>query len=244
MSNTRVNVLVPIDVLGGEMIPESVIELLSGMDVTLLGYHVLPEQTATEQAHDQFHEKVAAELAEYEARFESHGGTVQSRSVFTHDKADTIERVAVEERTGTVLLLNPAPTIERVLVPIRGAVNVDRLAGVTAALAATAGLEIRLFHVTDEDGAEAGETLLADARQGFVDAGVNEERLTTEVTVAEQPIEALKSAADTTDFVIMGEHEPSILDIILGEASTKVADSSLSPVLVVRTGKHKNTESE
>ncbi len=241
MSNTLVSVLVPIDVLGGETIPESVIELLAGMDVTLLGYHMLPDQTATEQAHEQFHEKVNAELAEYVARFESYGGTVQTKTAFTHDRSATIERIAVEEGIGTVLLLNPAPVVECVLVPIRGELNVDRLAAVTASLTDTSGIKIKLFHVTDEDGGEAGETLLADARQVFVDAGVDKRRLATEVMIAKRPIERIKSAADAADFVIMGEREPSILSIILSEAATKVAKASLSPVLIVRTGKHKQT---
>ncbi|MFW6384989.1 MAG: universal stress protein, partial [Halodesulfurarchaeum sp.] len=45
----RPNVLVPIRVLEGESIPEGVPELLANAHVVLLGYHVVPDQTAAGQ---------------------------------------------------------------------------------------------------------------------------------------------------------------------------------------------------
>jgi len=50
----RPAVLVPIRVLEGESIPEGVPELLADAHVVLLGYHVVPDQTATGQARMQF----------------------------------------------------------------------------------------------------------------------------------------------------------------------------------------------
>ncbi|MCL9818023.1 universal stress protein [Natronocalculus amylovorans] len=235
MNDTDVRVLVPIAVLEGETIPEPVVRILSQMDVILLGYHVLPEQTATEQAQEQFHEKVHNELADYEALFSEHGGSARSRIVFTHNKKATFDRIAVEEEVDTILLLNAAPAINRILVPIRGGVNLDRITRIAAAISPSEEGEIVLYHAaSSDDERPAAETLFEDATNALVTAGFPAEKISTEFAVVSDPITGIKAAADAADFVIMGEKEPSVIERILGEAANQVADSSLSPVLVVR----------
>jgi len=47
-------VLVPVAILEGESPSAGLIALLGSTDVTVLGYHVLPEQTPPDQARAQF----------------------------------------------------------------------------------------------------------------------------------------------------------------------------------------------
>src|SRR6056297_802336 len=113
MSN-ETSVLVPVAVLQGEALSEALVDLLSSVEVTLLGYHEIPEQTATEQAHDQFNEQMQHKLEEYVELFESHGGTVTPRTVFTHDAPETFKRIAIEADIGAILVPNPAPAVGRI----------------------------------------------------------------------------------------------------------------------------------
>lgn len=46
-------VLVPLKILEGASVPPGLIDLLGTVDVTVLGYHVLPEQTTPDQARLQ-----------------------------------------------------------------------------------------------------------------------------------------------------------------------------------------------
>lgn len=235
MSEPRPSVLVPVAVLRGETISEAVIELLSAVDVTLLGYHVIPEQTATEQAHDQFHRKVERKLNDYVELFDEYGGSVTTRSVFTHNATTTFERIAVDEAADSILLLNPAPAAERILVPIRGEVNIDRIVQLTAAIATGSDPEIVLFHVAKHtDDREAGREILSHAAEALSTAGVDADRITQQIDVSDSPLSAIAAAAEETDLVVIGEKAPSIIDRILGDVATRIADSSLSPVLVVR----------
>jgi len=69
-----------------------------------------------------------AELAELRSVFEDVGCDVTTRSAFTHDRLKTFERVAVDASCDAVLVLNPAPILETVLVAIRSDVNVEYIA--------------------------------------------------------------------------------------------------------------------
>ena len=233
MSNAT-SVLVPVAVLQGEALSESLVDLLSGVEVTLLGYHEIPDQTATEQAHDQFNEQLQRKLDEYVELFESHGGTVTPRTVFTHDGPETFKRIAIEADIGAILVTNPAPAVDRILVPIRGRANLDPILAMTAALGADP--EIVLFHAApSEDQRADGEKLLSTAADQLAAAGVDPDRIGRQLTVSETPIRAISDAAADTGLVIIGEKEPSVVDIIFGDAADRIADGSASPVLVVRT---------
>ncbi|MGM0605322.1 MAG: universal stress protein [Halobacteriota archaeon] len=271
MSESDVRVLVPIAILEGEAIPESVIDILGSVDVVLLGYHVIPDQTATAQAHEQFQEKANAELREWADQFETGDGDVETHLVFTHDRDQTIERIAVETETDSILRLNPAPAIDRVLIPIRGEINLDRICEIAARVTADTDTELVVFHAAADEGtredkdaqegrdsqegsdaqersdtqkgndaqegsdARENETPLLDRVESRLEAaGVDPTRITQQLVVTDEPIDALLSAADEVDFVIMGEDKPSIRELVFGETSERVAESSIGPVLVVR----------
>ena len=61
----RPSILVPIRVLEGESIADGVPELLADAHVVLLGYHVIPDQTAPGQAQMQFEERANVRLDQY-----------------------------------------------------------------------------------------------------------------------------------------------------------------------------------
>jgi len=102
----RPSILVPVRVLEGESIPEGVPELLANAHVVVLGYHVVPDQTATGQAQIQFEERARKRLDKYEAIFEDAGATVERRLVFTHDGQKTIDRMITEYDALAVLVPN------------------------------------------------------------------------------------------------------------------------------------------
>ena len=233
MSNAT-SVLVPVAVLQGESLSEALVDRLAGLDVTLLGYHEIPDQTATEQAHDQFHEQMQRKLDEYVDLFAAHGGTVTPRTVFTHDALETFKRIAIEQDIGAILVPNPAPAVDRVLVPIRGRANLDPILSVTAAFGGDA--EIVLFHAApSEDKRGDGEDLLSTAADQLEAGGVDPDRIARQLTVSDAPIRAISDAAADTGLVVIGEKDPSVVDIIFGDAADRIAEAAASPVLVVRT---------
>ncbi|WP_411969007.1 universal stress protein [Haloferax sp. YSSS75] len=234
-NTTHVRVLVPVAILKGQVIPDQMIRLLSSSTVVLLGYHEIPEQTAPEQAREQFETKAQAELADLVEAFETEGATVETRLVFTHDVDQTIERVATDANCDAVLLSNPAPAIDRIIVPIKEEINVETIAKVVAGVTRQHDADITLFHaVTDEADVADGEALLGRVSDELTVLGIRSDQLSRVVAVAQNPLQALVEAADTHDVVVMGEEEPTIRGRLFGETSERVAEQTVGPVLVVR----------
>ena len=95
-------VLVPVEVLAGKTVAPGLMTLLGTVDVTVLGYHVLPEQTPPDQARHQYEERATAALEDLSEEFRAAGGAADHRLVFTHDREQTVTRVA-DEITATRL---------------------------------------------------------------------------------------------------------------------------------------------
>jgi hypothetical protein len=231
----RPSILVPIRVLEGESVPEGVPELLSHAHVVLLGYHVVPEQTATGQAQMQFEERATDRLEEYERMFEDAGATVERRLVFTHDGQRTLDRMTTEHDCLAVLVPNATGTVEDVLVAVRGTVGVDRLARVVAGLFGEMDVVVTLYHVAGA--AESDEdvgTLLDGVRERLGDLGMDTSAVETRVDRERDAREAIVRVADEYDTVVMGESDPSLVTFVFGMPAEQVADRFLGPVLVVQ----------
>jgi nucleotide-binding universal stress UspA family protein len=228
-------VLVPVEVLEGETIPESVVDLLGVLPVVVLGYHVLPEQTAPGQARLQFEEQAQKKLDDLAEDFGESGSSTEIRLVFTHDEEQTLDRVADETGCNAILIPNPAPDVERLLVPLRGDVDVERVVAFVAALIDGRDVGVTLYTVgKNDDQAAIGRDLIDTASEHLVELGVPEERIETTVDVSDTPIQAITAAAVDHDAVVMGEREPSLQSFLFGEESEQVAERSLGPVVVVR----------
>jgi hypothetical protein len=231
----RPSVLVPIRVLERESVPEGVPELLANAHVVLLGYHVIPEQTATGQARMQFEERARSRLDEFEEMFEDAGATVERRLVFTHEGQKTINRTILEHDCMAVLVPNATGPVEDVLVAVRGAVGVDRLARVVAGVFGGTDVTVTLYHVAE--GTETDDdvrTLLDGTAERLISLGMAESAIETRIERDRNALEAIADAAEAFDAVVMGETDPSLATFVFGMPADQVADRFLGPVLVVQ----------
>lgn len=240
----RPSVLVPVRILAGESIPEGIPELLANAHVVLLGYHVIPDQTAPGQARMQFEERANRKLAEFEAAFEAAGATVERRLVFTHAAQKTIDRIIAEHDCHAVLVPNATVPPEEILVAVRGTVGIDRLGRTVAGLFAD-GVDVTLYHVADAEETDAdAETLLDALADRLVELGVDGDAVDLRIERDRPPLDAIVEAADEYDAVVMGESDPSLATFVFGMPAEQVADRFLGPVIVVQREKPTGDESE
>lgn len=237
----------PIRVLEGESVPEGVLDLLATAHVVLLGYHVIPEQTAPGQAQMQFEDRATERLDEYEAMFEDAGATVERRLVFTHNGQKTIDRTTTEHDCLAALVPNATSSVEDVLVAVRGAVGIDRLTRVVAGLFEATDASVTLYHVAEPDEVDEDIGTLLDGMMTRLDAqGVDSSRVETRVDRdrdrGREALDAIVEAADAFDVVVMGESDPSLSTVVFGMPTTQVADRFLGPVLVVQREPSDETE--
>jgi len=239
----RPSILVPIRVLEGESVPEGVPGLLANAHVVLLGYHVIPEQTAPGQAQMQFEDRATDRLDEYETIFEKAGATVERRLVFTHDGQKTIDRMTTEHDCLAALVPNATGPIEDVLVAVRGAVGIDRLARVVAGLFGGTEASVTLYHVAEDDETDEDVgTLLDGLVERLKDLGMDTSTIETRVDRDRGALDAIVEAAEEFDTVVMGESDPSLTTFVFGLPADQVADRFLGPVLVVQREPSKQTD--
>ena len=231
----RPNVLVPIQILEGESIPEGVPELLANAHVVLLGYHVIPDQTAPGQARMQFEERASQRLDQFEEMFEEAGATVVTRLVFTHEAQTTIDRMIYEHDCIAALVPKATGPPEDVLVAVRGTVAVDRIARVVAGLFADTDVAVTLYHLAAEDETDEDvQTLLDDVADRLVELRMDERAIRTRIGRGKDPKQAIADAADEFDAIVMGESNPSIATFVFGMRGKQVAERFLGPVIVVQ----------
>jgi len=231
----RPSILVPLRVLDGESVPEGVPDLLAHSHVVLLGYHVIPEQTAPGQARMQFEERATARLDEYETMFEAAGATVTRGLVFTHDGQKTLDRKIDEHDCTAVLIPNATEAVDEVLVAVRGTVGVARIARVVAGVFGQIDTDITLYHVAETAETDADiATLLDGMADRLAQLGVDRSRIETRVQRTDGPLDAIIDTASGYDAVVMGESDPSLATFVFGLPAETVAERFLGPVLVVQ----------
>lgn len=227
--------LIPVDVLEGQTVPSTIVDAFASIPVVLLGYREIPDQTGPDQAREQYGDRAQAELEELRTVFEDAGCDVTSRLAFTHDRLETFERVAVEDACDAVLVLNPAPVLETVLVAIRGDVNVEYIARLLATVLDGTDLDLTLFHVASDDTSRAaGRKLLETARSELIDAGVEADRIDSTVVVDDSPTAAIVEASADHDLLVAGESRPSVRRVIFRDRAKRLARRTVDPVLVIR----------
>ncbi|KDS90607.2 universal stress protein [Halorubrum saccharovorum] len=225
------------EVLEGDSLPAGVPDLLANAHVVLLGYHVLPDQTATEQAREQFGDKAMSKLNGFADTLTETGATVETRLVFTHDEQTTIDRLIYEYDSLAVLVPNSVESLESVLVAVRGTVGIGRNTRLVAGLFAGTDIGVTLYHILGEGEPEDdAETLLNGVRSELVERGMEPGAIDVLVeTPSEQtPIDAIAELGETHDAVVMGETDPSVTTFVFGMPSEQVAERFLGPVLVVQ----------
>lgn len=222
-------VVVPVAVLEGESVPLGLMELLGTVDVTVLGYHVLPEQTTPDQARLQYGDRANAALADIAEEFRQSGGDADYRLVFTHDQPKTVERVADEVDARAVAILGATGDVDRLLVPLSGDVALDRILAFVSELVGGRNIGVTLLLVA-ADGA-SGSSVLETAADRLASEGVE---VATVSATDTGPLEAIIEALPGHDAIVMGQHAPSLQAFLFGEVTERVAAESVGPVLVVR----------
>ncbi len=222
-------VLVPVAVLEGGGVSPGLMDLLGTVDVTVLGYHVLPEQTPPDQARLQFEERATDALEDLGEEFRAAGGAADHRLVFTHDRQQSIDRIADEIGARAVAISGMTGDVDSILVSLSGEVSVDPIVEFVVELIGDRNIDVTLL-------AAGADEVVASDRLGPPARRLRAAGLTVETMVVPDgtPVDALVDAAPGHDAIVMGQNAPSIVSAVLGDDADRVASGSVGPVLVVR----------
>lgn len=221
-------ILVPVAVLEGETVAPGLMNLLGTVDVTVLGYHVVPEQTPPDQARIQYEERAVSALEDITQEFQQAGGDADYRLVFTHNQQKTIQRVADEINARAIATTGATGDVERILVSLTGDVSIDQILALVTELIGDRNIGVTLF-VADKATDDVCYALNESAAR-LADAGIDTQ---TEIATG-SPFDALINAVPGHDVIVMGEQAPSVTSLLFGEESERIASASVGPVLIVR----------
>jgi nucleotide-binding universal stress UspA family protein len=226
-------ILVPVDVSEDDPIARSLIELCRSVEVILLGYYPVPDQVAPAQLRQDHESDARATLNEIGETF----GDIDVTDVlvFTHDREDTIDRIANQYGCEAVLTMGEAERIDRVLVPIRGDTNLNRIVSLLAAVMRMSDASITFFHSVAEDSDPShGEFLVRGAVDRLDEAGIDRERIDWRLSETESPQDEIIELAREYDLLILGETKPSLRERIFGTVPSRIADEVDKPAFIVR----------
>lgn len=218
-----------------ETVSETLVEFLAPLPVVLVGIVEIPDQTSSEQARAQFEDEAQQTLDTVADLFADAGSDVETRLSFTHNARRTIEQVATEIDRAAVLFPAPTKSIERVIVAVRGGINVPNIAATAAAVLEETDATATVYHAAkegaDTDAIEQAFTAIGGAME---DAGIENGRVTTTIERADDELTALVDAANEHDLLVVGEDEPKLTDRIFGDTSQRLAERTVVPLVVVR----------
>jgi len=234
--DAKAKILVDVELPEPKAIAPQLADLMSALQVVLVGWYAVPEQTSPAQARDQFEREAQAALDDVADTFREAGAEVQTHLVFTGDEIDTIERISAEQDCDAVLIPRPLQDLERVLVPLRGLHNAPRIARFVADLVQDGTTDVTLLHVLeeDEDEEKVERDVLSEVSKMIMDEGIEAGLIRLHIEVADDPGEAIIDIAKDYDVVVIGETEPSVRDVIFGSVPEQIAKKAAVPVMVVR----------
>jgi nucleotide-binding universal stress UspA family protein len=228
-------ILVPVEVSEGGRLEGSILELLEPLNVVVMGYYPVPDQTAPAHLKQDHEAEAATRFERIVEAFAPTDHEVDSVLVFTKDRQDTIDRVAAEHDCDAVLVPGESTDLERILVPVRGDVNLERIVSLVGELLSTGGASVTLLHVVDENtDATQAEYVLRGAADRLRDAGIDPDRIEWTLVDSGSPRDAIVEAAADHDLVVLGETEPTLRERILGTVLTPIIDDIEQPAIVVR----------
>lgn len=214
------------------------LKALTFMDVTLVGFHEVPDDVPIDEARADKDEEYRSRLREVAERFEAHGIRVDVEVEFGRDETEVRERWAGREDVDGILLPRGEGSVGRVLVALRDARNADRIANFIDFLDRENILHIGLMHVfspSDSDDVEQeGRRILSEMKASLVERGVNRFAIEKNLRKAEDPALELRQAARSYDLVVLGKTEHGIEEQVFGPVSNRIADETDVSVLVIR----------
>jgi nucleotide-binding universal stress UspA family protein len=228
------SILVPVDVSNDEPSAQPLIDLCRSVDVVLLGYYPVPDQAAPAQLRQDHESEAAGRLADIADEFRNSGVSVTDVLVFTHDRADSIDRVANEYGCDAVLTLSEVERIERVFVPVRGDTNLGRIVSLLADVMQMSDVSVMFFHSVVDSEQSHGEFLLRGAVDRLAEAGINRNRIDWQLSDEESPYDEIIEAAREYDLLVIGETKPSLGERIFGTVPTRIIDEVNKPAFIVR----------
>lgn len=231
-------ILVPVEVPEPTPLPAALLDAFRDLELLILGYNIVPEQTSPEQSQEAFEEQASDALDSVMEYVKDRNIDVDKNIVFTPELGQTIDRYIREKDCNAVLTAKPISSVERLLVPLysRDQIN-SRLATILHDLSLSSDLPVTLAILTsgeeESEEMEQSEELQQKALRYLQRAGVPGDKIRpTKVDVSDIS-KAVSQLSSADDVVILAESSTTDRDSFFNTLHEDIEEAISCPVLVV-----------
>jgi nucleotide-binding universal stress UspA family protein len=227
-------ILISVDVSAGSQPAESIVDLCRSVSVVLIGYY--PEQdVATTQIRQDRKSEAESTVENISETFSNSGVDILETLVFTYYRQDSVDYAAKKHACDAVLTLGTAEGIDRILVPIRGDTNLERIVGLLGDVMQGSDASVTFFHsVMENSDPTHGEFLVRGAADRLSQSEIDRDRIDWQLSDDESPEEEIIKLGEEYDLLVLGETKPSLRHRILGSVPNRIVDEVDTPAFIVR----------
>lgn len=227
-------ILLPVEITDPELPPYRLLHAFDGLKLFLLGYKIVPEQTAPEQSREELGKEMSENFREVTDQLEDFGFDVKSEINYTPDIAQSLIRYATEENCHALLLPGQISSLKRLLVPIYNIDQINvRMATILRELAYSSRLPITIIIVENES-----EEVNADRKERLIHeqlamAGLKEKQIRISKVEIPNLVKVVNQVAGDEDLLVLIESESDEKQAFIKSSTDKIREAVTSPTLVV-----------
>ncbi|MBZ9627930.1 APC family permease [Psychroflexus sp. CAK1W] len=246
-------ILLPVSIPMEKSIPLAILRGFTDLEILLLGYKELKEQTSPEQFEKDDDGESQKELDKAKKELEDESFDVDTELVFTSDVAQAIDNVILEYDCQALLVVKPIKELNRLLIPVYDIHQLSkRYATVIYELTKASGLPASLMFIESTESSEESENKKAkdtsamkrEAINRLKQAGVNRKQIESSSVQVSDISEAVKEKHQADDLVILVEANAKERENFINKIRGEISDKIDCPLLVVLEKRQQEKDSE
>ncbi|TYP92192.1 Amino acid transporter [Fodinibius salinus] len=228
-------ILLPVELMdSGESLPYYLLRAFGRLKVFLLGYKIVPEQTAPEQSREEEGEEVSEELESISDELQRYGIDVESEINYTPDISKTLARYGKEEHCQALLLPGEIQSLKRLLVPLSSLDQINvRMATLLRDLAYSSRLPITILIVGTEQEDIDVEGIQLLSREQLEMAGLKSRQIRTKKVEIPNMVKVVTQVAGDEDLLVLVESMSQEKEAFIKSTTDKIKEAVTCPTLVV-----------
>lgn len=237
----RPKILVPVELPDPVPLPAALLDAFRDLELLILGYNLVPEQTSPEQSREALEEEADKALDSVIEYVKDRDIDVEKNIVFTPELSQTVSRYVRENDCNAVLTAKPISKVNRLLVPLysRDQIN-SRLATILHDLSVSSNLPVTLALLTSEEKEaeqiEDSEAMQDKAITYLERAGIPGDQIRPTSLNVTDIAQAVSQLSSEDDVVILAESSTTDRDSFFNTLHEDIEEVVSCPVLVVLRG--------
>lgn len=234
--------LLPVSLSQERSLPLAILKKFTDLEVLLLGYRELPEQTTPGQFEEEKGEECREQMEKVKNELEDEKFNVKTDLVFTNTISRAIDNAITKYNCQAMLIVKPIHELNRLLVPVYNLNQITkRFATVIYELTSASNLPAVLLFLGGPEDSEDSEdkentdksTLEKEALSRLKRAGVPDNQISTGFVSADTISEAVKEKSESDDLVVLVEGNAKERKSFINKIWNEICEKSNCPFLVV-----------